>query len=154
MSNINPERDKKLCEAATEIPWNAEFAQGDTILRLRPHSAVQLNSSGSWAVGPFVRNDLQAKRDADFIAQARTLLPLYIAEVERLRAEMAEYASIAYERARLQSQLEAVTALRDWQKRAVAELSFEAGMEDLACRGKQPSMRLKILEQLIEEAKC
>jgi hypothetical protein len=73
--------DEKLCSKATDGPWHDDANEiGDTEL-FGP--VFILGDKGKIAVC----GNIDEPWDGTFIARARTALPLYIAEVRRLREE-------------------------------------------------------------------
>jgi hypothetical protein len=87
---IDTERDRAICEAATPGPW---IELGRNV----PESGIVATADYISKIAYIERADetedpaqFNARADAAFIAHARTALPAYIEEVERLRAELAE----------------------------------------------------------------
>lgn len=92
------ERAKAALEGATEAPWFVhDFA--DPLVSENPDASavtvscdhpahITVASMGGGRMGS--RSIEQAQKDARFIADARQLVPELIAEVERLRAALAD----------------------------------------------------------------
>ena len=79
---MTPERIKelrKLCDAATSGPWQERYRPG--------RSGYDVARYGSTAL---VGSHPMLRQDAEFIAAARTALPEALAEIERLRALLAQ----------------------------------------------------------------
>ncbi len=75
---------KKLCEAATDGPWETRFIY-------RVWDAARKDSTVMFGTTP-----KQEWKDAEFIAEARSFVPEAIAEIERLRDALKWYAHQAY----------------------------------------------------------
>ena len=89
---------KALADAATPGPWEVEHHSG--ILVDGVPSTCAVLTSQEYDMASF-GDDLQGYFDAAFIAAARAAVPALIAEVERLREELDDYAdAIAHERRR------------------------------------------------------
>lgn len=79
---------KALCLAASEGPWlKGETHTNDSFLSIEEYGIAYVGTGGDKGYNFCVRENIR-QRDASFIAQARTLLPQYIAEVERLQASL------------------------------------------------------------------
>ena len=89
---------KALADAATPGPWEVEQHSG--ILCNGTPSTCAVLSSSECDMASFGDSE-QALADAAFVAAARAAVPALIAEVERLREELDDYAdAIAHERRR------------------------------------------------------
>src|SRR5690606_12364587 len=80
---------KTRAEAATPGPWEWDFAlPTDEIKKVYGECSVWMTLAHS-GIGQWVDGQPGALDDADFIAHARTDVPALIAEVERLKAQIA-----------------------------------------------------------------
>lgn len=76
MTDAEIESDLAICKAATEGPWG-----------LRPYGSRLLLSCGTGEDEvTFFTDEQQPAANAAFVARARQAWPLYIADVQRLRA--------------------------------------------------------------------
>jgi len=90
ISDSEMKRLQKLCKGATPGPWAASVGG--------PWAASAGGPSPAWVVTADTgRGEVTVaetdRRDAEFIAAARTALPVLLDEVRQLRAEMAEGAA-------------------------------------------------------------
>ena len=79
---------KARCAAATREPWKASGGRGAASVRSEWAScAIYINARQNGETPECVN---RWHRDAEFIAAARTDVPALVAEVERLRSDLAE----------------------------------------------------------------
>lgn len=91
---ITPEElaaDKALCEAATPGPWKAYANLGCKRIAGPKHGVRQTHRQ-TLADTVGLRNEAEDRANAVLMAAARERLPAYIAEVERLQAQLKEKA--------------------------------------------------------------
>lgn len=127
---IDLDRDEKLCEAATPGPWRREHenVHSSQVCTCR---GAESNWYEVWSESPeWTSKGIHQSANAEFIAQARTLLPEYIAEVRRLREENEKLKLSENHWDALNEKLNLIggerdafeliaVELRDWQRRAV-----------------------------------
>jgi GAF domain-containing protein len=87
---------RALADAATPGEWGALYVQGDAQRRTHPNGGLNVNSPAAWSVGPEARTMMQAKRDAEFIAAARTLVPRLLDALEQAQAEAEMFKDVRY----------------------------------------------------------
>ena len=98
MADIDLDAIKARAEAATPGPWNADVAQRGDCVVWGPNGRFVLNAQAEphwvefpegWPTKRSVAFDAD-RRDVEFIAHAREDVPALVAEVERLRGDVAE----------------------------------------------------------------
>ena len=79
--NLDLDAIKARCEAATQGPWKVAEPG---------YRVARDDGTGFLVASTFMATDSRDLPDATFIAHARTDVPALVAEVDRLRAELAE----------------------------------------------------------------
>ena len=87
ISNENLQQWRALADAATPGPWSAETGHGET----GPNYIDSPSGVVAYVYDSYRGTLPNAEADAAFIAAAREAVPALLAEVDRLRRELASY---------------------------------------------------------------